>query len=56
MKVIKKQSKQPIKTKDGKEFKPFRYFLVTDNGKHILIKPVFNDDYARLDMVSEYVK
>lgn len=56
MKIIKKISKKTIKNKEGKEFKPTHYFLVTENGKHILIKPVFNDDYARLDMVAEYVK
>lgn len=56
MKLIKKVAKQPIKTKQGKEFKPTRYFILTDNGKYILVQPVFKEDYARLDMVAEYVK
>ena len=57
MKLIKKVAKETIKTKDGKkEFRPVRYFIVTDNGKHILVQPVFKEDYARLDMVAEYVK
>ena len=56
MKIIKKKSKTPIKNKEGKEFYPFHYFIVTDNEKYILIKPVNNKEYAKLDMVAVYVR
>jgi len=56
MKIIKKKSKKAIKNKQGKEIFPMHYFVVTDNNKYILVKPVFNEDYARLDMVAEYEK
>lgn len=56
MKLIKKVAKETKTNKAGKEFKPKHYFIVTDNGKYILVKPVFKEDYAKLDMVAEYVR
>jgi len=56
MKIVKMKSKKPILNKDKKEIYPMRYFIVTENNQYILIKPVFNEDYGRLDMVAEYVK
>lgn len=54
MKVIKKQQAKTYKAKNGKEYHYYSYYLETENGKRILIKPVDNKDYAKLDMVSTY--
>lgn len=54
MKVIKKKSTKTFKGKDGKDHNYINYYLQCDNGKRICIKPVNDDDYVRLDMVSEY--
>ena len=55
MKVIKVQGKQTYKNKQGVEKHYYNYYLVCDNGKSIQIKCQFDTDYARLDMVAEYV-
>ncbi|MBO7528049.1 MAG: hypothetical protein J6T74_09225 [Clostridia bacterium] len=56
MEIIKKKAKKSIKNKQGKDIYPMHYFIVTENGNYILIKPVFTEDYARLDMVARYAK
>lgn len=55
MKVIKKQSKNTYKNKEGKEVHYYNYYLITDNGKEIAIKCTYSEDYKRLDMVAVYV-
>ena len=54
MRVVLRKGNKTYKGKDGKEHNYFNYFLECDNGKRILIKPVLEDDYARLNMVAEY--
>ena len=50
------KSEKTYKGKDGKAHYYYNYYLVCENGKRVAIKCVNNADYARLDMVSEYVK
>lgn len=38
--------------KDGKEKVGFNYFIKTDSGSYIAIRPVF-DDYAKLRVLSK---
>lgn len=54
MKLVKKQSKQTYKNKEGKEKHYYNYFVELDNGKRVQIKPAFRDDTRTLDAVSEY--
>lgn len=54
MKVIKKQQAKTYKAKNGKEYHYYSYYLETENGKRIPIKPAFEEDYIKLDMVSTY--
>ena len=54
MRLVKRQGKAFTDNKSGKEKHFYNYYLETDNGKRVLIKPVNNDDYARLDMLAEY--
>lgn len=56
MKLIRKQSKTTFKSKEGKEYKGTNYFIVTEEGKKILIKPVFKEDYSILNFLSTYEK
>lgn len=55
MKLIKKQGAKYL-DKDGKERHYYNYFLITDNGKSIQIKPSFYKDTVKLDMVAIYEK
>lgn len=54
MKLVKRQSKKTYKGKDGVERHYYNYYLETDNGKRVAIRPVNNDDFGKLDMVAEY--
>lgn len=54
MKLIKKQSKQTYKDKNGKERHYYNYYLVTDNNKSIQVKCAFAKDIYKLDMISNY--
>ena len=56
MNVIKKQSKNTYKDKNGKERHYYNYYLVCENGKSIQIRCAYVEDYARLDMLVDYVK
>lgn len=42
--------------KEGKSHKTTMYRLVLDNDRTIPIKPLFSDDYPKLDIISEVVK
>lgn len=54
IKVIANEKKlSPI---TGKEYFPSYYALVLDNGAKILVKPCYNEDYPKLDIISEKVK
>ena len=55
MKVIKVKSNSTYKNKKGEEKNYYNYFLQLDNDKRIAIKPSFSKDYARLDVICEYV-
>lgn len=54
MKLVKKQSKQTYKNKEGKEVHYYNFFIQLENGKRIQIKPAFKDDARSLDVLSEY--
>lgn len=57
MKIVKRLAKKPIVSKTtGKEFTPMNYFIKTENNQYILIKPVFSEDYKRLEMICDYEK
>lgn len=56
MKIIKKQSKEMYKNKNGKEVHYYNYYVQLENGKRIQIKCAFQDDYRALDCVAEYVR
>lgn len=54
MKLIKVIDKSKlIKGKNGKTFASYYYALELDNGRKIVIKPSFSDDYAKMDLISE---
>lgn len=53
MKLIKKQSKQTYKNKEGESKHYYNYFLQLENGKRVQIKPAFVDDSRTLDAVAE---
>ena len=52
MKVIKKLYTKKI---DGKEKTLPSYFILTDEGKKIMIKPVFQNDWPLLNFISDFV-
>lgn len=54
MRLIKRQSNQKYKNKNGEEKHYYNYFLELDNGKRIQVKPSFVDDKRTLDAVAEY--
>lgn len=54
IKLLKKQSKQKYKNKEGKEVHYYNYFIVAENGKRIQVKPAFRDDQKALDVLAEY--
>ena len=57
MKIIKVVSdKKKTSSTTGKEYFPSYYAIVLDNGSKILIKPCYNDDYVKLDIISDKVK
>ena len=56
MKLLKIQSKKTYVNKSGVEKHYYNFVLETDNGKRIVIKPLNNKDFAKLDMVAEYVR
>ena len=56
MRLIKVQSKKTYVGKDGKEHHFYNYYLEMNNGKRVQIKAAYNDDYAKLDLVAEYVR
>lgn len=51
VRVIKKQSAQTYKNKNGKECHYYNYFLVTSTEKYIQIRCSY-DEYDRLDMIA----
>lgn len=53
--LIKKQSKETYKGKDGKEHHYYNLYLVLESGKYIQIKPAFDNDKALLNAVAKYV-
>lgn len=53
MKLIKKQSKQTYKNKEGKTAHYYNYFLQLENGKRVQVKPAFKDDTRTLDAIAE---
>ena len=55
MLVLKVKSKNTYTGKDGREHHYYNYYLQCDNGKRLQIKPVYDQDFARLDMVASYV-
>lgn len=54
MKLLKKQSKQTYKNKNGKEVHFYNYYIESDNGKRIQIKCAFKEQSVLLDMIAEY--
>lgn len=56
MKLIKVQAKKTYVGKDGKEHHYYNYFVEMANGKRIQIKCAYAEDYAKLDLVAEYVR
>lgn len=54
IKIIKKQSKQTYKNKEGKEVHYYNYFIQCENGKRIQVKPAFKDDSKAIDVIAEY--
>lgn len=57
MQLIKrKSSKIYVNSETKKECHYYNYYLETDNGKRVLIKPVKVEDFARLDMVAKLEK
>lgn len=54
MKIIKRQSKQTYKGKDGKDHHYYNYFIQLENGKRVQIKTSFTDDLKTLDAVAVY--
>lgn len=53
IKVIFKNRK--LVSKNGKEYSQTMYFLEYGEGRRVAIKPVNNDDYAKLDVLSNIV-
>lgn len=52
--LIKKQSKETYKDKNGNEKHYYNFFVQSENGKRIQIKCCFKEDIARLDMLATY--
>lgn len=53
MRLIKKQSKQLYKNKEGEEKHYYNYFLQFENGKRVQVKPAFKEDTRTFDAVAE---
>lgn len=50
MKIIKKK----IEYQKNNEIKTaYNYYVVTDNGNYIAVKPVFKNDYSKLFIISD---
>lgn len=54
VRLLKKQSKQTYKNKNGKEVHFYNYYLESDNGKRIQIKCAFKEQTQLLDMIADY--
>lgn len=52
MNLIKKQSKQTYKNKEGETKHYYNYFLQLDNGKRVQVKPAFKEDTRTLDAIA----
>lgn len=53
--LIKRQSKEIYKGKDGKEHHYYNLYLELESGKYIQIKAVFDNDKAILNALAKYV-
>lgn len=53
--LIKRQSKETYKGKDGKEHHYYNLYLVLESGKYIQIKACFENDKQILNALAKYV-
>lgn len=53
MKVIKVIMNETFKSSKGKEIRKSFYAIEIDNGNIVPVKPLHNDGYAKLDLISE---
>lgn len=56
IRLVKKQSKQTYKDKEGNEKHYYNFFVESENGKRVQVKPAFKQDTGKLDMIAEYEK
>lgn len=52
--ILKKQSKQTYKGKDGKDKHFYNYYLELNSGKRIQIRTAFDSDRVVLDSIADY--
>lgn len=54
LEIVKLQSKNTYKNKEGKEVHYYNYALKLENGKRIMIRTSFAKDIKYLDAVAKY--